>query len=104
MNLSPAGVLCLPGVPGPSRPGLRLQTLEGDLDPSLDGDLLGVLDGVFFVSDSLSLFRPDPPPPSRDPLRPEQEILNLKIVSDCLSKDIRITNTQLFLNYEVSKN
>ena len=62
MNLSPAGV--------PSRFGLRLPTLEADLDPSLDGDLLGVLEGVFFVSDSLSLFRPDPPPPSRDPLRP----------------------------------
>ena len=67
MNLSPPRL----GVPGPSLPGLLLPILEGDLLPSLDGDLRGVLDGVFLLRDSLSLFSPDPPPPSLDAFRPE---------------------------------
>ena len=52
MNLSPPPGVFLPGVPGPSLEGV----------PALEGDLLGVLDGVFLVNDSLSLLSPPPPP------------------------------------------
>ena len=70
MNLSPALLGVVGPPPPPSLAGLRAPGLLGDLLPSRDGDRRGVLDGVRLDRDSLSLFSPEPPPPSLEPFRP----------------------------------